>query len=211
MKIFNKILFIGCHFDDIELGCAGTILRLEDKEVSFLILTNSEIINKKKIIRSKIQAKKYFLSSINKMKIKKYKLLNLETNNLVANNELVSKIRNYIDEFKPDTVFTHWIGDSHHDHRAAAIASLSAARHVKNIFMYKSNLYRGVGKFEKNFYINITNQFKEKIKIIKCYKDEMKRTNNKFIKQVKKINSYDGEKINCKFAESFYSLRLTVL
>ena len=43
----KKILFIGAHFDDVELGCGGTIkyFTKSNHNVKILILSNSEIKN----------------------------------------------------------------------------------------------------------------------------------------------------------------------
>ena len=60
MKKYRKILLIGAHYDDIELGCGGTIAKLikQGADVTAIIITDSEIKNEKnKIIRSKKIAK----------------------------------------------------------------------------------------------------------------------------------------------------------
>lgn len=45
----KNILVVGAHPDDIELGCAGTILKLKDKKrkVYCLIMTNGGNLGKK--------------------------------------------------------------------------------------------------------------------------------------------------------------------
>ena len=55
-----KVLFIGAHADDIEIGCGGTLLKLSKKNKVFnFIATDSEYKNENgNIIRTAEDAKK---------------------------------------------------------------------------------------------------------------------------------------------------------
>ena len=208
----KKILFIGAHFDDVEIGCGGSIkkfIKLGHK-IKILVISHSEIRNIKnnKIIRDRIVAKNEFLNSTKILGVKKFKVLNFETNNILYNDKLISKIREEIDSFKPNMVFTHWNKDIHQDHKAISEASLSACRHIESILMYQSNNYIGDENFNANLYIDISKFFKYKLKAIKCYKTEMKRVKNKWLNQIKNKDNNNGSLINVKFAENFKVIKL---
>ena len=207
MNNIKKILYIGSHLDDIEIGCGGTLLKNRNKKNYFLILTNSEYKNNGKLIRSKDAAEKSFQKVRSKVKITKYKILDNKTNNLQVNDKLVVSIRNFIDFINPDLIFTHWTGDAHQDHNVAGVATLSAARHIKNILMYRSNNYETNTSFKSNFYVDISKEFKKKIELIKLYGDEMKRTNFKWIEILKHQNTIDGFKNDTKYCEAFEIVR----
>jgi LmbE family N-acetylglucosaminyl deacetylase len=207
MNQIKKILYIGSHLDDIEIGCGGTLIKNLKKKNYFLILTDSEYKNKNKTIRTKESAEKSFKKIRSKIKINNFKILNNKTNNLLVNDDLVLSIRNYIDRVKPDLIFTHWTGDAHHDHRAAGLATLSAARHIKNIMMYRSNIYKTNVLFKANFFVDITKEYKKKIQLIKIYSDEMKRTNYKWLKFLEYQNKIDGFKNNTQYCEGFEIVR----
>lgn len=208
----KKILFIGAHFDDVELGCGGSIKNFTKKKYSIkiLVLTHSEIVNiqNNSIIRDKLQAKKEFLNSIKILGVKKYQLLDFKTNKIEFNDKLISKIRKEIDIFKPDIIFTHWDKDAHQDHRAIGQATLSAGRHVPSILMYQSNNYISEEFFNGNLFIDISKSFKDKIKSIKCYKTELKRVKNNWIKKVRLKDNQNGLKIKVKYAENFKVIKL---
>ena len=208
----KKILFIGAHFDDVELGCGGTILNFVKKkyDVKILILTNSEIknINDNSIVRSKLTAKKEFLNSIKVLGVKKFKLLDFVTNEIQFNDKLIFKIRKEIDSFKPEMIFTHWNKDVHQDHRAIGQATLSSGRHISSILMYQSNDYISEETFNGNMFIDITKNYSKKIKSIKCYKTELKRVKNIWIKKVQLKDLQNGKKINVKYAENFKIIKL---
>ena len=208
----KKILLIGAHFDDVELGCAGTIKYFTKNKhiVKVLILSNSEIksIKNKKIIRDKNIARKEFLNSIKILGVKKYKLLDFITNKIIFNDNLISKIRSEIDIFKPNLIFTHWDKDAHQDHRAIGQATLSAGRHISSILMYQSNNYISEEDFNGNLFFDISKFFKDKIRSIKCYKTELKRVKNKWLDKVKTKDRENGNKINVKYAENFKIIKL---
>ena len=174
----KKILFIRAHFDDVELGCGGTIKKFNKLgyKTKIFVISHSEIreIKNNKILRDKTTAKKEFLKSMKILGVKKFKLLNFETNKILYNDKLISIIREEIDIFKPDMAFIHWNKDIHQDHKAISEATLSACRHVSSILMYQSNNYIGEESFNANLYIDISHYFNHKLNAIKCYKSELK-------------------------------------
>ena len=109
-----KILCIGAHSDDIEIGCGGTILRLlseyADCEVHWLVLGSSGQRNGEAI------------SGANKF------LANAKRKEILIENfrdgffpYMGGEIKNYFEELKkkvsPDIIFTHQRNDLHQDHR----------------------------------------------------------------------------------------------
>src|SRR5271169_2427808 len=80
-----------------------------------------------------------------------------------------------------DKVYTHWVGDIHHDHQAVARASLHSCRHVPRMLMYRSNWYHSTMEFRGNFYSDITKQWDTKERAIQADATEMDRTSSKWI------------------------------
>jgi len=205
----KKILFIGAHYDDLELGCGGTMLKYQkSSEIHYLIVTDSEIKRNKKIIRSKDSIKKDISKIKKKLNLTSLRNLNFKCNTLQFNEKLIIKILDNIETIGPDVIFTHWPEDIHQDHSAIGKATMSAGRRIKNILFYQSNFYDSLHKFKENFYINITKEFSEKIDLIKIFKNELKRNSNSWIDQVERSNSSYGYKIQTKYAEAFQILRL---
>ena len=109
-----KILCIGAHSDDIEIGCGGSILRLlseyEDVEIHWVVLGSSG------------KRDKEALSSANKF------LKNAKNKNIIINNfrdsffpYMGGEIKKFFEKIRkkvsPDIVFTHYRHDLHQDHR----------------------------------------------------------------------------------------------
>lgn len=207
----KKILFIGAHYDDLELGCGGTILKYQkNSEIHYLIATDSEIKRDKKIVRSKASIKANIAEIRKKIKVSSFKNLGFKCNTLEFNEDLIVRILDNIEKIKPDAIFTHWPEDIHQDHNSVGKATMSAGRHIKNILFYKSNFYGTLHKFNENFYIDITKEFKKKVELIKIFDTELGRNSYKWIDQVEKANSLSGYQIGVKYAEVFHALRLSI-
>lgn len=203
-----KVLAIGSHYDDIELGCGGTLLKHKDKgdEIYILVVTKSDYCDHgHKHIRTKSDA-------INEgKKSAKYigaQLIcgDFETLELRADKKLINYILKIVEEIKPNIVYTHFIGDQHLDHRAVAECSLIATRNVNNVYAYMSNIYDTNPIFEPNYFVDISNYFEKKLKLIEFFKSE-KETHPHWDKQIEYFNGLYGIKQHTDFIEPFKVLR----
>jgi len=110
----KRLLFLGAHSDDIEIGCGGTILRLTKKnpELEIVWVTFSAEGNRRREARSSAQL---FLKDAGQSKIvfKRFR-----TSFFPAQEESIKKSFETLKRsFNPDIVFTHYREDRHQDHR----------------------------------------------------------------------------------------------
>lgn len=108
-----KILCLGAHCDDIEIGCGGAILRLikerEIQQLYWVVFTSSE----ERSVEAKMSAEQFLQGCMNKeIMIKKFKdaFLPYEA-------PLVKELFEELKPFDPDVIFTHCQHDRHQDHR----------------------------------------------------------------------------------------------
>lgn len=204
-----RVLAIGAHFDDVELGCGGTLLNHLKKgdELNIIVITKSGYISKVNMHErnDKIACEEG---------IKSAKLLNanlimgdFETLKLTASLELVNYLCEQVKQINPDIVYTHFWGDQHLDHQAVAKASLIATRDTKRVLVYLSNMYDTIPNFKPNYFVNISNSFKGKMSLINCFKSEWE-THPQWQKQMKAISQIYGIKIGKEFAEAFQVVRI---
>jgi LmbE family N-acetylglucosaminyl deacetylase len=109
-----KILCLGSHADDIEIGCGGTILKFVEQvpQAQFLWVTFSGTEERFKELS---QSAKCFLKNSNSSSVVTYKFRESFFPFVGAEiKECFEKIRK---DFSPDIVFTHCKGDAHQDHR----------------------------------------------------------------------------------------------
>ncbi len=207
-----NVLGIGAHFDDIELGCSGTLInhvRKGDK-VTMLVITDSSYMNPSgEIIRESEIAYQEGLKAANIIGAQLI-CLNLKTFMVPFDEFLTKKINSYIDDFKIDTIYSHWVNDLHRDHQFTAKAVLMAGRHVPRFLMYRSNHYDTEQQFRGNFYSDISEAMDKKIEVIKAHESELKRVRHAWLDFFKNQNANDGQKIGVRYAECFEVIRYLI-
>lgn len=200
-----NILAVGAHFDDVELGCGGALVRHAEKGDSVYIyvatLSGYSNYHKESVRGNGIALAEGRAAS----KILGAELIcgGFETLKLEFCEDLNAALVKIIDQKKIDQIYTHWIGDIHHDHSALAKSTLHSGRHVGRMLAYRSNWYNSSFEFRGNFYVDITDAWDKKEKAIKAHRSEYKRTGQKWIKFFKNEAENTGQKIGVKYAEAF--------
>jgi LmbE family N-acetylglucosaminyl deacetylase len=120
-----KILCLGAHSDDIELGCGGTLLNICSQNIEPEIQWVVFSANKERK-KEAISSANSFLGSIEKKKI----IVHDFKENYFPYNAL--KIKESFDElginFNPDLIFTHYRLDLHQDHKLIYDLTLNTFR-----------------------------------------------------------------------------------
>jgi LmbE family N-acetylglucosaminyl deacetylase len=200
-----NILAIGAHFDDIELGCGGTLAKhvKNGDNVYAYVATKSGFTNQNNVeVRSNDIATK---EGEDAMRILGVELIKGSFNTLEVEftDELNVEILKIVQDKNIDTVYSHWMGDIHHDHHAVARASLHSCRHVPRQLMYRSNWYHSDTNFKGNFYVDISGFWEVKKKSIEAHESEMERTGRKWIEFFHNEAKNAGQRIGVDKAEVF--------
>lgn len=109
-----RVLCLGAHCDDIELGCGGTILRLAERypDASFLWVVFAS--NAERAVEAENSARA-FLEGVADRRI----LVNRFRESFFP--YIGAEIKDYFEimkgEFSPDLILTHYREDRHQDHR----------------------------------------------------------------------------------------------
>ena len=204
-----KILAIGAHFDDVEIGCGGMLLKRVDQgdSVTILTITHSEYsVPNNNLSRSAEIAKEEARKAADMIGAE---LICVDKDPLVLshNEKLVYEIESVIETNKPDMVLAHWGGDFHSDHAAVSLCSIRAARRVNNILLYRSNWYHTETLFNGNHYVDISGYVERKLEMIKIFKSVLKQVNYSWIEFIHKQNQYEGSKIGVNAAECFQCIK----
>ncbi len=191
-----KILTIGAHPDDIELGCGGTIClySLNNNPVNGLILSNGERSGDP-VIR-----KQESVDSLNKLGVKNLFFGELPDTKIGNDITTISVIENIVNKLKPDIIFTHSTNEIHQDHRNTAISTFSAARNVPTILCYESPSL--MTDFKPQCYNDILKTIDQKIEALKLHKSQIDKRYFK-IDAILGLAKFRGNQINLKYAESF--------
>ena len=207
-----NVLGIGAHFDDLEIGCSGTLIKhvqSQDK-VTMLVLTDSAYNNPENVeVRDVATARSEGEAAADIIGADLI-CLDYKTWHLPFDESLTSRIRYYIEKLEIDIIYSHWVYDLHRDHQYAGKSTLMAGRHVPRYLMYRSNYYDTEQQFRGNFYSDISEVFEKKIEVIKSHKSELERVDYSWLEFINKQNGNDGQKTGVAYSECFEVVRYLV-
>ncbi len=194
MSIGKKILIIVAHPDDEALGCGGLIIKSvkKKKTISLLILGEGVsarfkkgLEDSKKSIKARNVREKEFKNCLKFLRVKDYEIHRNHCTKFdkYPLSDFVKIIEKKIKTFKPDTIVTHNPYDTNIDHSITYEAVNIACRPSKKLSIKKiltfeipcSTHLSLKNKFKPNYYLNITQEIKSKIKACKYYKKEMRK------------------------------------
>lgn len=201
-----NILAIGAHFDDVELGCGGSLAKhaRQGDNVYVYVATVSGFSDAYNVtVRSNEIAYAEAQEAMGILGVKALICGRFKTLEVEFVDSLNIEMLKIIKEKNIEMVYCHWIGDIHHDHQAVARASLHSCRHVPRMLMYRSNWYHSTMEFRGNFYIDITEYWDIKERGIRAHASEINRTGKQWISFFKHEAQNAGQRIGVKYAEVF--------
>jgi LmbE family N-acetylglucosaminyl deacetylase len=208
-----NILAIGAHADDIELGCGGYLIsqKRNDANTTILLTTDSEYTD---INGQKRTAELATQEAAHAADILGAKLitLNNKCQNQTWNKELIGSIEAVIKEINPDIILTHYIHDTHQDHYATSISTISAARRSHTIWMYEpfTPSGRGPTPFKPQIYADISDSHDQKLKSIMCHWSQCNKYGKTWLDAIEARSILRGFESGVKYAEAFEVVRMLV-
>jgi bacillithiol biosynthesis deacetylase BshB1 len=220
-------LFFAAHPDDAELSCGGIIAKFAkfNKKAGIIDLTQGELgtrgsteIRKKE---ASAAAKILNVSVRENLKIPDGNIENTTLNRL----KVITVIRNY----RPEVIFFPHYYDRHPDHYnthhlVKDAAFYSGLLKVKTTFNKKKQTayrpkrnyyYMQTYAFEPNIVVDISEEFKVKMKAISCYSSQFYNpkskepesfvSDKKFIEFIKARSEFHGFQIGVKYGEPLYT------
>ncbi|HKI81197.1 MAG TPA: PIG-L deacetylase family protein [Pseudodesulfovibrio sp.] len=207
-----KVLGIGAHYDDVELGCSGTLLKhiKAGDKVTILVVTDSAYKNPDgDTVRDLETASREGKAAADILGAELI-CLGYSTFEVPFDEGLTKQIQKVIEVLDIDTIYSHWDGDIHRDHVWTAKAALMAGRHVPRFLMYRSNYYETGTPFEGSFYSDISGHMVRKMEAIEAHESELSRTRYEWLEFFDKQNANLGMMIGVKYAECFKVVRYLV-
>ena len=198
-----KILAVGAHPDDIELGCGGTLLKhvLAGHDVTMLVLTDglSGPGNVNQRIEEQEAAAKHIGAELVWGNIPDLAIASYES-------QVIHLIEHHLQGV--DRLYTHGVDDTHQDHRAAAQLSFGAARNLCQILSYESPSAR---HFVPNVYIDIGLEMLEgKIEALEEHHTQVEASNRVNMDAVRHQAGYHGNIVRVAAAEAFVCERMVM-
>jgi len=202
---FKKLLFVGPHPDDVEMGCGGFIARFnKESEMAYLILSPCLEDPKNKNILNEAKEAIRFLGLSEKNLI-------IESLPRRTFHDQRKNIRDILiaqrEKLKPDMVFCPSIRDIHQDHSVTAEETLRLFRDVC-VISYEAP--RSSLLFQPNLYMAMSEaNLKTKIAALMRYKSQYDRYYFK-PSVIRSFAQMRGSQCRVKYAEAFEVLRMRI-
>jgi len=200
----RKILAIGAHPDDIEIGAAGFIAKAlaEGASVHYIILSKCEtntglakadLVSEAKAAASALGVRNIEFCNFENTKFPEY------------SREIRDALEKARDKLKPDIVLCPSPQDPHQDHATAGAEALRAFRGRETVLNFEI-IRKGVPLAEPNAFVDITDFLGKKLDAIKCYKSQFQRSYFSD-ESYKALATVRGAQAGCKYAEAFRFVR----
>ncbi len=162
-----KVLAIGAHPDDVEIGCGGALLahRRAGDEVTVLVMTEGDNVpGDNPRVAEQTDAARLLGAS----------LLwgGFVDGHVSSGKDAVDVVEAAIASSCADVVYTHAANDTHQDHRATASASIAASRKVARVLCYESPTAVG---FTPSVFVNVAGLVEAKLDLIRCHMSQVMR------------------------------------
>lgn len=201
-----NLLAIGAHPDDIEFGCAGTLMKYVENghNVYMMIATEGGMGGETRTRRREAE------EAARLMGVREILWGRYQDTEIPLSKPLIDDIERAIEAVHPAFIFVHSKDDTHQDHRALAEAAISATRYVRNVLFYEGPTSVD---FSPNVFVEISGHLEKKLEVLSAYASQTDKTN------IPELNILDiaravavsrGIQARTKLAEGFISLRLFI-
>jgi LmbE family N-acetylglucosaminyl deacetylase len=196
----RSVLAVGAHPDDIEIGCAGALAahRAAGDSVTMLVLTGGQggpgITGDR---RAEAEAAARTLDCL----LVWGRLIDCSVQPDPAT---IAAIENVINSVEADVVYVHAPDDSHQDHRAAATATLSAARHSSRVLHYAG---RSTVRFQPTVFVDISAYLDRKLAALHGHRSQVDGSPMVESEVVAASARHLGAQARVRYAEAFAPAR----
>lgn len=211
----NNVIVIAPHPDDETLGAGGTLLKHKDQgdKVACVFVTN--ISEEQGYSTKRVKERQEEIEKVvNSYNFDKFYKLNYPTATLDSTSilKLIPDISNIFNEFQPNIVYVPNYSDIHSDHRIIFDATLSCTKSFRYPFIERILMYETISEtelapinhFGPNYFVDISDYFEKKIKIMKIYKTELQEhPMPRSLKNIEALATFRGATINKHYAESY--------
>jgi LmbE family N-acetylglucosaminyl deacetylase len=217
-----NVVVVACHPDDETLGCGGALLkhRSTGDKIFWIIATsmknecgfsNKAIARRNNEIRA--VAKAYRFDKVYQLGFPTTKIDHIPVQ------KIVRKISEVFHEIKPSVVYLPFRADVHSDHRVIFEAAYSCTKKFRYPFIKKVLMMEAISETEfapslkecafiPNLFVDVSDHFKEKLAIMKIYKDELgANIFPRSLQNMKSLAVFRGATAGCRFAEAFVVLK----
>jgi LmbE family N-acetylglucosaminyl deacetylase len=191
-----SVLAVGAHPDDIELGCAATLLahRARGDAVAMLVMSRGELgpqderprLTEQEAAAEVLGAELYWGD--------------FRDSAIPDGCDAVDVIQDVMARVCPDVVYTHFSQDSHQDHRAVAATTLAAARRSTRVVCYEAPSSLA---FAPTMFVDVANFLEGKLEALRAHTSQVLKNGLVDLEAIEAQARYRGFQARIRFAEAF--------
>ncbi len=212
--MYKNILAIGAHADDVELGCAGTLLKFKEQGADIdIVVARDDNAPKPSVTRPREKYIAEYKASEEVMGVEFTFMNNPHTADgrpvLEWNNTNIQQMDALVNRKPYDLIITHSPGDHHNDHVATyRIVNSALRRYHGEFWLMEGGPYSNKNKeFDPTVFVDITDYIDTKIEAISCYDSYFSET---LLHNIKGLAGYRGQMLNVKYGEAFQTRWRTI-
>lgn len=161
----ERVLAIGAHPDDVEIGVGGLLLghRYAGDAVAIMTMSHGQRGGDRSLRADESKQAADMIGA-------RLYLEDLEDTRISEGDPTVGMIERVIADFEPTLVYTHTIHDLHQDHRNVNRATMVAARRVPSVYCYESP--SATVDFKPARFASIDSAIDDKISVIAAFRSQ---------------------------------------
>lgn len=205
--MYSKILAIGAHPDDVELGCAGTLLKFKAMGADVdIVVARDDNAPKPSVRRDREQMQNEYRASEALLGIDFNIMKNPIDENgrprLEWNSASITQMDEVVNAKDYDLIITHSKGDHHNDHQNTFnIVNSSLRRYRGEFWCMEGGPYSNKNKmFNPTVFVDISDLIDIKLECIMCYKSYFDDT---LLHNIRGLAAYRGQMLGTQYAEAF--------
>ena len=164
----ERVLAVGAHPDDVEIGVAATLLahRARGDRVCVLTMSRGATGGAEELRAGEARLAASLLDAT-------LLLADLEDTRIPEGNPTISLVEQAVAEHRPDIVYVHSRHDNHQDHRSVHAATMVAARRVDRIYGFRSP--SATVDYRPTRFVAADRLLDRKIEVIRAYESQAAR------------------------------------
>lgn len=194
-----KVLAVGAHPDDIELGCGAALLahRRAGHAVTMLVMTAGRGASEQQSRPPEQEEAAALLQA---------RLLwgGFEDGCIPDGEPAVRIIESAIAMTGAEIIYTHAAADSHQDHRSVAAATAAASRKAQRVLAYESPTSLG---FSPTHFVDVEGLVEAKLNLIRVHLSQVMKNGLVDLEAVEAQTRFRGFQARVRHAEAFVASR----